>query len=200
MMSSNNSSIQASLPSQIDTERWKEQPCWEQVKSDCEALIKELDGRSPKFLPRMIKLFSYVTYLRSILQNQKVRGYLMAKHHELLKNVELTLRELKDQDDSAESQAVPQWTVAKARKDLQALVTLARTTEPQVIGFNKKPLVVVISARRWKAIVRRFPQAEELANPRVYIDDMKMLRKRPDIRRFRSLKPAPWLAPVKRID
>jgi prevent-host-death family protein len=178
----------------------KEQPCWEQVKSDCEALIKELDGQCQKFLPGMVKLFSYVTYFRSILQNEKVRGYLMTKHHQLLKNVELTLRDLAEQEKSAGSQVVPLWTVAKARKKLQDLVTLARTTEPQVIGHNKKPLVIVISARRWKAILRRFPQAEELANPKVYIDDMKMPRKRPDIRRFRCLKPAPWLAPVKRID
>lgn len=200
MISSINAQVHASLPPQKRTDGWKGQPSWEQVKSDCEGLINELDRRGPKFLPKMIKLFSYVTYFRSILQNQKVRGYLMAKHHGLLKNVELTLRELKEQEESAESQVIPLWTVAKARKKLQDLVTLARTTEPQVIGFNKKPLVVVIAARRWKAILRRFPQAEELACPKVYIDDVKLLRKRPDIRRFRSLKPNPWLAPVKRLD
>ena len=198
MMSSNSSRANASLPSHKHTEGWKGQPLWEQVKSDCEALIKELDRRGPTFLPGMIKLFSYVTYFRSILQDQKVRTYLMLKHHDLLKNVELTLRQLEEQEKSAASQVTPLWTVAKAQKKLQALVTLARTTEPQVIGGNKKPLVVVIAAKRWKAIVRQFPQAEELASPKVKIDDMKLIRPRPTENRFRILKPAPWSPSAKR--
>jgi hypothetical protein len=187
-----------SLPSQRAGESWKGQPLWEQVKSDCEALIKELDRRGPTFLAGMIKLFSYATYFRSILKDQKVRSYLMLKHHDLLKNVELTLRQLEEQEKSAESQVPPLWTVAKAGKKLQALVTLARTTEPQVIGGNKKPLVVVIAAKRWKAIVRQFPQAEELASPKVKIDHMKLIRPRPTKNRFRILKPAPWAASSKR--
>jgi hypothetical protein len=199
MISSSSPQAQVSLPSQKHTEGWNGQPLWEQVKSDCEALIKELDRRGPTFLPGMIKLFAYVTYFRSILQEQKVRSYLMLKHHDLLKNVELTLRQLEEQEKSAEPQIPPLWTVSKAQKKLQALLTLARTTEPQVIGGNKKALAVVIAAKRWKVIVRQFPQAEELASPKVKIENIKLIRPRPAKNRFRILKPAPWEASAKRI-
>lgn len=199
MISSNNSRVSANSPPSIHITSWNENSSWEQVNSDCQALISDLERQGARFLPGMIKLFSYVTYFRSILQDQKVKGYLMAKHPELLKNVELTLRQLEQQEESAESQTVPLWTIAKARKELRALITLARTNEPQVIGFNKKPLVVMVAAKRWKLILKHFPQAERLACPKVKTDDQNLVCKRPGKRSYRQVKLAPWLTSVGRI-
>lgn len=197
MMLSNKSSRLAGRPPQKPTGGSRGESFLERAKCDCEALMKQLNRRGPKFLPGMIKLFSYATYFRSLLQDQKVRDYLMAQHHELLKNLELTLGQLEEQEKSAESQVGPMWTVVKARKQLQSLVTLARTTEPQVISFNKKPLVVVIAARRWKAIVKYFPQAERLACPKEPIEN-NLIRKHPGTRPLRKGKQVPWAVPAKR--
>lgn len=156
---------------------WRGQPSWERLRDDSDALSKELkDNRTP-FLPGMLKLCSYATFLVSILQEREVRNYLMANHQQTFKALEVTLGLLQEQAKWAESQEISMWSIAAARKQLQVLVARARSTEPQVIGRFKTPLVVVISARRWKAILKRFPQAERVACPKVNLSNLNEARR-----------------------
>ena len=64
----------------------------------------------------------------------------------------------------------------RGKKDLETLISEARNNEPQVIGVYRTSLVTVISASRWKAILRRYPDVEQLARPSLKLPPMMPLR------------------------
>jgi prevent-host-death family protein len=134
---------------------------WQRMAPASESLRKGLESRGSRFLHGMLKLQSLTTYLGIILKDEPIRSYLMEKHPETLKRLENTLGYVQEQASNAESKIIPMWTVAQARKEIEELVSRARNEEPQVIGVGNRPIVVVVSARRWKAILLHHPEVQE---------------------------------------
>lgn len=157
--------------------RFKGFRSWSILKRDAEALKGLLESRRPRFLPGMLKLLSFFTYFRPLLQDQRVMAYLVANHGETLKKLETTLAYLQRQADAGEWKTIDMWTVAEARKQLETLISEARHNEPQVIGVYKTSLVTIVSSSRWKAIVRRYPDVEQLARPSLKLPPMPAVRK-----------------------
>ncbi|MGH9571532.1 MAG: hypothetical protein ACRD4F_17955 [Candidatus Angelobacter sp.] len=139
---------------------------WKVIARKSEDLLQALGHRRSRFLDDMLRLVSFMTYFRKILQDQQIRNYLMEHHRETLKKIESTLGYLQRQSEAAESEAISMWTVAQAKKQLQTLISNVRNEGPQVIGHGKRPLVVVISARAWKSVLRHHPELKaELGQP-----------------------------------
>jgi hypothetical protein len=53
------------------------------------------------------------------------------------------------------------WSLARAQKDLAKLIKQAQTNGPQHIKKRHEPCVIVISTRRWNAMLRRYPELED---------------------------------------
>ena len=53
------------------------------------------------------------------------------------------------------------WSIARAKNELAELVKQAKTNGPQLIRTRRYPVVVVVSIRRWNAMLRRYPELEK---------------------------------------
>ena len=53
------------------------------------------------------------------------------------------------------------WSIARAKNELAELVKQAKTQGSQLIRTRRYPVVVVVSIRRWNAMLRRYPELEK---------------------------------------
>ncbi len=162
MIASNNV-IVPKTPARKGRWGWKGAMSWDLMRQDAQDLKLLLKKRRSRFLDDMLKMVSFYSYFRELLQDRRIRGYLMENHPETLKKVERTLGYLQQQALGSQLGEISMWTIAKARKDLQTLIAKARSEHPQIIGHNGQPRVVVIAANKWDLILRRYPEVEQLA-------------------------------------
>jgi hypothetical protein len=152
-------------PAQKGRWGWKGAMSWDLMRRDALELKVLLQGRRTRFLDEMLRMVCFYTYFGALLQDKEIRGYLMENHPETLKKIEHTLGYLRQHAQGSQLDPIPMWTIAKAAKDLPGLIAKARSEQPQVVGHNGQPRVVVVAANRWDLILRRYPDVAQLAQP-----------------------------------
>lgn len=144
---------------------WKGDMSWDLMRRDAQELKALLKRRRTRFLDDVLRMVSFYTYFRELLQDKRIRGYLMENHPETLKNIERALGYLRQKAQGSQLDPIPMWTIARAKKDLPGLIAKARSEQPQVVGHNGQPRVVIVAANRWDLILRRYPDVAQLAIP-----------------------------------
>ncbi|OAI57283.1 hypothetical protein AYO50_01780 [Acidobacteria bacterium SCGC AG-212-P17] len=126
-----------------------------------EALWEKITTRRRPLLDDLLYLQTYITYIDKLLANTRIRRYLVKNHNVTLSHIEKLIAGLRLATVDLEEDSMTVWSLARAQKDLAELIKQAQTNGPQHIKKRHEPCVIVISTRRWNAMLRRFPELEE---------------------------------------
>jgi hypothetical protein len=126
-----------------------------------EALWKEITTRRRPLLDDLLYLQTYIAYLDKLLVNARIHRYLVKNHHVTLSKIEKLIGSVKLATVDFEEDSMTVWSLARAQKDLAELIKQAQICGPQHIRKRHEPCVIVISTRRWNAMLRRYPELEE---------------------------------------
>jgi hypothetical protein len=126
-----------------------------------EALWEEIIARQRPLLDDLLYLQTYITYIDKLLVNARIRRYLVKNHNVTLSKIEKLIASVKLSAVDLEEGSMTVWSLARAQKDLSELIKQAQTNGPQHIKKRHEPCVIVISTRRWNAMLRRYPELEE---------------------------------------
>ena len=57
------------------------------------------------------------------------------------------------------------WSLSRAKNDLDEVIQQTLKAGPQMIKLVRWPVVVIVPIRRWRAMLRRYPELEEFFWP-----------------------------------
>jgi hypothetical protein len=109
----------------------------------------------------LLDLSVYVAYIEKLVTNDKIKRYLKENHSTLLSRIEHLLSQIANPGLDSEEDAVTVWSVKTAKERLPELMMECHKHGPQLIRRSSEPGVIVISTRRWRAALRRYPKLEE---------------------------------------
>ena len=141
--------------------RIHEPACYGHLREEAATVREQLTGRPTALVNDLVDLTVGIAYLEALLKNARIRRYLERNHKTTLDTLEQLMQEVKGMPSDTEG-TVNLWSFTRAQKELSEVIHLSRTVGPQMIKNVRYPVVMVVSVRRWKKIMRRYPEIEEL--------------------------------------
>jgi hypothetical protein len=132
-----------------------------QLKKETEGLLEEMRNRQRPLLDDLLCLTTCVAYVERLLRNIRISKYLHKNHGATLARVKELLARIRQTEDALEEGTMTVWSIALAKKKLGEIIMQAKNNGPQLIRTYGDPVVVVVSLRRWNAMLRRYPELEE---------------------------------------
>jgi Phd_YefM. len=124
-------------------------------------LQQQLSRRPRSLINDLLDLTTGVAYIERLLENTRIKRYLAKHHGAVLDRIEKLLAEVDSSRADPEEDMIMIWSVSRAKKDLDELIRRSRIDGPQMIKRVRWPVVVIVSIRRWRAMLRRYPELQE---------------------------------------
>jgi prevent-host-death family protein len=131
------------------------------IKERRKALADLMKQRQRPLLDDLLDLTSCVAFAERLLANASVRRYLRKNHTTTLSQMKELIAMIRQSGGDCEEVTMTVWSIARAKNELAELVKQAKTNGPQLIRTKHYPVVVVVSIRRWNAMLRRHPELEK---------------------------------------
>jgi prevent-host-death family protein len=148
--------VQSRITRPTPAERHPEQA----FRKEAEALTEQMKGRHRPLLDDLLDLTACIAYVEELLENRRVSRYLGKNHATTLSQIDQVIATVRKSAAESEDGKMAAWSIARAKNDLDAVVKEAKTNGPQLIRARRFPVVVVVSIRRWNAMLRRHPELE----------------------------------------
>jgi prevent-host-death family protein len=143
-----------------DTPR-AEKPFEVAIKKESDTLPEQISSRKPPLLDDLLFLTICLAYFEGLLGNVRINRYLRKNHEITLYRIEELVARIRLCGAESGEDTMTVWSISEARKELSKLVTEAQRNGPQLIRQRKQPIAIVVSMRRWNAMLRRHPELEE---------------------------------------
>jgi hypothetical protein len=127
------------------------------------ALQEEINARKTPLLNDLLDLTIYIAYAEKLLGNARINRYLRKNHQPVLSGIERLIAEVSSSKIDLEEEIMTVWSIPRVREELAELIRQCKTNGPQLIRTRHEPVVIVICLRRWRAMLRRYPELEEFA-------------------------------------
>jgi hypothetical protein len=125
------------------------------------ALQEEIDNRKTPLLNDLLDLTIYIAYAEKLFGNARINRYIRKNHQPVLSRIERLLAEIRSSRIDLEEDIMTVWSIPRVKEELAELIRQCKTNGPQFIRTRHEPVVIVICLRRWRAILRRYPELEE---------------------------------------
>jgi prevent-host-death family protein len=144
-----------------DRGRPDERPPERARRKEAEGLIQQLKMRRHPLLVDLLDLTACVAYAERLLENGSISRYLRKNHTTTLNQMKQLIATIRHSGNESEEPTMTVWSIAQAKNELAELVKQAKINGPQLIRTRRYPVVVVVSIRRWNAMLRRHPELEK---------------------------------------
>lgn len=125
------------------------------------ALREELSSRKTPLLNDLLDLTTYMAYVEKLLRNARINHYLKKHHQPVLGRMERLMAELRNSKIDLDDNTVTVWSYIRVKAEIEELIRQCKVNGPQYIRTRHEPVVIVITLRRWRAVLRRYPELEE---------------------------------------
>lgn len=131
------------------------------ITKEEEALADLVMKRQRPLLDDLLDLTTCVAFAERLLENGSVSRYLRINHTTTLSQMKELIAGIRQSGGDCEEVTMTVWSMARAKNELAELVKQAKTNGPQLIRTKHYPVVIVVSIRRWNAMLRRHPELEK---------------------------------------
>lgn len=125
------------------------------------ALSEQMKERQRPLLEDLLDLTACVAYTEGLFGNVRISKYLGKNHAANLRQINQLIAMIQKPAAESEEGTMMVWSIARAKVELSEVVKQAKTNGPQLIRARRDPVVMVVSIRRWNAMLRRHPGMEE---------------------------------------
>lgn len=125
------------------------------------ALSEQMKERQRPLLDDLLDLTACVAYTEGLFGNVRISKYLGKNHAASLRQINQLIAMIRKPAAESEEGTMMVWSIARAKVELCEVVKQAKTNGPQLIRARRDPVVMVVSIRRWNAMLRRHPGLEE---------------------------------------